>query len=104
MHLATYNIRGRSSFGVAVGDGIVDLRPRLAPRLTCVLDALRAGARAEGGPVGAGVRWGENVLGRGVNCAKREAERGAPAGNAEAKHRAMFFNPPSSFVGHNQAI
>ena len=34
MHLATYNIRGRLSFGVVSGDGVVDLRPRLAPRLT----------------------------------------------------------------------
>ena len=41
MNLASYNIRGRSSFGVVVGDGIVDLRPRLAPRLQSVLDMLR---------------------------------------------------------------
>ena len=47
MHLATYNIRGRSSFGVVSGDGVVDLRPRLAPRLTSVLDVLRAGALDE---------------------------------------------------------
>ena len=25
MHFASYNIRGRTSFGVVVGDGIVDL-------------------------------------------------------------------------------
>ena len=33
MNLATYNIRGRSSFGVAVGDGIVDLvtKTQIAP-------------------------------------------------------------------------
>ena len=47
MHLATYNIRGRVSFGVVSGDGVVDLRPRLAPRLTSVLDVLRAGALDE---------------------------------------------------------
>jgi len=47
MHLATYNIRGRLSFGVVSGDGVVDLRPRLAPRLTSVLDVLRASALAE---------------------------------------------------------
>ena len=47
MHLATYNIRGRLSFGVISGDGVVDLRPRLAPRLTSVLDVLRAGALDE---------------------------------------------------------
>ena len=56
MHLATYNIRGRSSFGVVSGDGVVDLRPRLAPRLTSVLDVLRAGALDEVKKVAAGVR------------------------------------------------
>src|SRR5689334_10995033 len=56
MHLATYNIRGRSSFGVVSGDGVVDLRPRLAPRLTSTLDVLRAGALDEVKSVVAGVR------------------------------------------------
>ena len=53
MHRASYTIRGRSSFGIVSGDGVVDLRPRLAPRLTSVLDVLRAGARpalSEGAP------------------------------------------------------
>ena len=30
MHLASYKLRGRPSFGVVVGEGIVDLRPRLS--------------------------------------------------------------------------
>ena len=30
MRLASYNMRGRPSFGVVVGDGIVDLRARLS--------------------------------------------------------------------------
>ena len=47
MHLASYNIRGRTSFGVVSGDGVVDLRPRLAPRLNSVLDVLRVGALDE---------------------------------------------------------
>ena len=41
MQLASYNIRGRTSFGVVVGDGIVDLRPRMAPRYASVLDLIR---------------------------------------------------------------
>ena len=56
MHLATYNIRGRMSFGVVSGDGVVDLRPRLAPRLTSVLDVLRADALDEVKKITAGVR------------------------------------------------
>src|ERR1041385_598309 len=119
MHLATYNIRGRSSFGVAVGDGIVDLRPRLAPRVTSVLDVLRAGALDEVKSVVAGVRpdfpltevelltpvpGGEKILCIGVNYAKRDTELEASGGNTEAKYPSMFFKPPNSFVGHNQAI
>ena len=119
MHLATYNIRGRSSFGVAVGDGIVDLRPRLAPRLTSVLDVLRAGALDEVKSVVAGVRpdfpltevelltpvpGGEKILCIGVNYAKRDTELEASGGNTEAKYPSMFFKPPNSFVGHNQTI
>jgi len=119
MHLATYNIRGRSSFGVAVGDGIVDLRPRLAPRLTSVLDVLRAGALDEVRAVVAGVRpdfpltevemlppvpGAEKILCIGVNYAKRDTELEASGGNTEAKYPSMFFKPPNSFVAHNAPI
>ena len=47
MHLASYNIRGRTSFGVVTGDGVVDLQPRMAPRFTSVFDLLRAEALGE---------------------------------------------------------
>jgi 5-carboxymethyl-2-hydroxymuconate isomerase len=119
MNLATYNIRGRSSFGVAVGDGIVDLRPRLAPRLTSVLDVLRADALDQVRSVVAGVRPDfplsevemlppipgcEKILCIGVNYAKRETELEATSGNADAKYPSMFFKPPNSFVAHNAPI
>ncbi|AMN44425.1 fumarylacetoacetate hydrolase family protein [Rhodoplanes sp. Z2-YC6860] len=119
MNLATYNIRGRSSFGVAVGDGIVDLRPRLAPRLTSVLDVLRAGALDQVRSVVAGVRPDfplsevemlppipgcEKILCIGVNYAKRDTELEATSGNADAKYPSMFFKPPNSFVAHNAPI
>jgi len=29
MKLASYKVRGRESFGAVVGDGVVDLKPRL---------------------------------------------------------------------------
>ena len=32
MNLASYRVRGRESFGVVVGDGVVDLKRRFAPR------------------------------------------------------------------------
>jgi 2-keto-4-pentenoate hydratase/2-oxohepta-3-ene-1,7-dioic acid hydratase in catechol pathway len=119
MHLASYHIRGRSSFGVVLGDGMVDLRPRLAPRLTSVLDILRAGALAEVKSMVAGVRpdfpltelemlppvpGAEKILCIGVNYAKRDTELEAAGGNTEAKYPSMFFKPPNSFVAHNAPI
>ena len=119
MHLASYNIRGRSSFGVVAGDGMVDLRPRLAPRLTSVLDILRADALAEIQAMVAGVRpdfsltevemlppvpGGEKILCIGVNFAKRDTELEAAGGNSEAKYPSMFFKPPNCFVAHNAPI
>jgi 5-carboxymethyl-2-hydroxymuconate isomerase len=119
MHLASYNVRGRSSFGVVSGDGIVDLRPRLAPRFQSVLDILRAGALGEIPAVIAGVRadfplsevefgppvpGGEKILCIGVNYANRDAELATAGGNTEAKYPSMFFKPPNTLVGHNQPI
>ena len=43
MKLASYKVRGRESFGAVVGEGVVDLKTRLAPQFTSVLDLLRAG-------------------------------------------------------------
>ena len=119
MHLASYNIRGRTSFGVVAGDGVVDLRPRLAPRLNSVLDVLRAGALDEVRSTVAGVRadfpltevellppvpGGEKILCIGVNYANRDAELTTAGGNAEAKYPSMFFKPPNSFVAHKAPI
>jgi 5-carboxymethyl-2-hydroxymuconate isomerase len=119
MHLASYNVRGRSGFGVVVGDGIVDLKPRLAPRYQSVLDLLRAEAMAEVQSVVAGVRadfplseveflppvpGGEKILCIGVNYANRAAELAGAGGNEEAKYPSMFFKPPNALVGHNQPI
>src|SRR5580658_10937700 len=46
MRLASYNMRGRPSFGAVVGDGIVDLRPRLG-RYSSLLEIFRTPALAE---------------------------------------------------------
>jgi len=119
MHLATYIIRGRSSFGVVVGDGIVDLRPRMAPRFQSVLDLLRAGALAEAKAAAEHVRpdfalseaelqppvpGGEKILCIGVNYANRDAEVAGLGGTEDAKYPSMFFRHPNSLVGHNQPI
>ena len=119
MHIASYNIRGRSSFGVVSGDGIVDLKPRLAPRFQSVLDVLRGNALDEVQSVASGVRadfplseveflppvpGGEKILCIGVNYANRDAELAQAGGNTEAKYPSMFFKPPNTMVGHNQTI
>ena len=119
MHLATYRIRGRTSFGAVVGDGIVDLRLRLAPRHQSVLDILRAGAVAEANEAATGVRpdyplaeaellppvpGGEKILCIGVNYANRNQELSGSGGNEAAAYPSMFFRTPNSLVGHNQVI
>ena len=117
MHLASYNIRGRKSFGVVVGDGIVDLRPRMAPRFTSVFDLLCADALDEAKAVAQSVRadfslaeaeWlapvltPEKILCIGINYANRGAE--VSGGTEGAKYPSMFYRAPNSLVGHNQPI
>jgi 2-keto-4-pentenoate hydratase/2-oxohepta-3-ene-1,7-dioic acid hydratase in catechol pathway len=119
MHFASYNVRGRTSFGIVVGDGIVDLRPRLAPRYQSLLDLLRADALGEAKALVAGVRadfplaeveflppvpGGEKILCIGVNYANRNAELAGAGGNEEAKYPSMFFKPPNALVGHDRPI
>lgn len=117
MHFASYNIRGRTSFGVVTGDGIVDLRPRMAPRFTSVFDLLRAEALDEARVVSQSVRadfalseaeWlapvvtPEKILCIGVNYLNRGAE--VSGGTEGAKYPSMFFRTPNSLVGHDQPI
>ena len=119
MNLASYNIRGRTSFGAVVGDGIVDLRQRLAPRIQSVLDILRADALREVKSLIAGVRpdfslaeaellppvpGGEKILCIGVNYKNRDGELTQAGGNQEAQYPSMFFKPPNALVGHNAPI
>lgn len=56
MKLASYRVRGRESFGIVVGDGVVDLKPRMAPHFTSVLDLLREDALDAARDVARGVR------------------------------------------------
>jgi 2-keto-4-pentenoate hydratase/2-oxohepta-3-ene-1,7-dioic acid hydratase in catechol pathway len=119
VNFASYNIRGRTSFGVVVGDGIVDLRPRLGPRFQSFLDILQAGALEETEASAAGVRpdfalseaellppipGGEKILCIGVNYANRNEELAGTGGTENAKYPSMFFRAPNSLVGHNRPI
>ena len=117
MHLASYTIRGRTSFGVVVGDGIVDLRLRLPPRYTSLFDLLRAGAIPEAEAAIRAVRpdfplaeatllppilTPEKILCIGVNYANRDAE--VSGGTEGAKYPSMFYRAPNSLVGHDQPL
>jgi len=117
MHFASYNIRGRTSFGVVLGDGLVDLRLRMAPRYNSLFELLRGNALAEAEAVVRNVRADftlteaellppvltpEKILCIGINYANRDAEM---SGGVEgAKYPSMFFRTPGSLVGHDQPI
>jgi len=119
MNFASYNIRGRASFGIVSGDGVIDLRLRLAPRYQSMVDVLRAGALDEAVAAASGVRadyplaevellppvpGGEKILCIGVNYANRGAELAYAGGNEDAKYPSMFFKPPNGLVAHGQPL
>jgi 2-keto-4-pentenoate hydratase/2-oxohepta-3-ene-1,7-dioic acid hydratase in catechol pathway len=117
MHLASFTVRGRSSFGVVTPGGVVDLGRRLTPRYATLCDLLRGQGlpEAEAAAHGAAadfriedVNWlppvpaPEKIVCIGVNYANRDAE---VSGGAEgAKYPSMFFRAPDSLVGHEQPI
>ena len=120
MKLASYKVRGRDSFGAVVGNGVdlgvVDLKTRLAPQFTSVLDLLRTGGLDIAREAVHGVRADfplreveflapvlhpEKILCIGINYANRNADYG----EAEApKYPSMFYRAPDSLVGHQSHI
>jgi 2-keto-4-pentenoate hydratase/2-oxohepta-3-ene-1,7-dioic acid hydratase in catechol pathway len=116
MKLASFRVRGRDSFGAVVGEGVVDLKTRLAPQFTSVLDLLREGGLAIARDVLQGVRADfplreveflppvltpEKILCIGINYANRNADYG----EAEApQYPSLFYRAPGSLVGHQCKI
>jgi len=115
MRLASYKVRGRESFGVVIGEGIVDLKPRLS-RFASWLEVLRAGALDQVEQAIAGVRADfplaeaellppipapEKILCIGINYAKRHAEYNIAD---QPKYPSMFLRTPGSVVGHEQPL
>jgi 2-keto-4-pentenoate hydratase/2-oxohepta-3-ene-1,7-dioic acid hydratase in catechol pathway len=115
MRLASYNLRGRPSFGAVVGDAIVDLRARLS-RFATLLEVFHAGARLEAEAAATGVRPDirldevellpplsapEKILCCGINYAKRGADY---ALTENPKYPSMFYRAPNSLVGHGQNL
>ncbi len=117
MHLASYSVHGRASFGVVTPAGVVDLGRRMRPRYSSVLDLLRAEALNEAAAAVRGVEadfrpedveWlppvlaPEKIVCVGVNYANRDAE--VSGGTEGAKYPSLFFRAPDSLVGHEQPI
>ena len=117
MKLASYRVRGRESFGAVVGEGVIDLMPRLKPQFVSVLDLLRAedglaAARDAARGVRADfplteleflppVRAPEKILCIGINYANRNTDYGD---QEQPKYPSMFYRAPGSLVGHGQPI
>lgn len=120
MKLASYKVRGRESFGAVVGgsagSGVIDLKTRLAPRFTSVLDLLRDGGLALARDTVRGVRpdfpfaeveWltpvltPEKILCIGINYANRNADYGD---QDVPKYPSMFYRAPGSLAPHQGAI
>ena len=107
MRLASYNLRGRPSFGAVVGDGIVDLRSRLS-RFGSLLEVFRAQALDQAKAVTDGVRPDvplaevellpplsapEKILCIGINYADRNRDYDFAD---RPKYPSMFYRAPNS--------
>jgi 2-keto-4-pentenoate hydratase/2-oxohepta-3-ene-1,7-dioic acid hydratase in catechol pathway len=116
MRLASYIVRGRTSFGAVLGEGVVDFRVRFGSRFASLVDLMRANALDEARAVLAGVRpdfplsevellppllTPEKILCIGINYANRNADFNDPE---TPKYPSMFYRHPGSFVGAGQPL
>jgi 2-keto-4-pentenoate hydratase/2-oxohepta-3-ene-1,7-dioic acid hydratase in catechol pathway len=114
MRLASYNLRGRPSFGAVVGDGIVDLRAR--GRFSTLLDVFRAQALGQMRAAIEGVRpevplaevellpplaAPEKILCIGINYGDRTKDYDMAE---RPQYPSMFYRAPKSLVGHGQNL
>ena len=116
MRLASYNIRGRMSYGAVIGDGVVDLRVRLGARYQSLVELLRGHALHEASATVLGVRPDfaladvellpplvapEKILCIGINYANRNTDYDDPN---IPKYPSMFFRAPGSLVAHGKPL
>jgi 2-keto-4-pentenoate hydratase/2-oxohepta-3-ene-1,7-dioic acid hydratase in catechol pathway len=115
MRLASYSLHGRPSFGAVVGEGIVDLRPRLH-RFASLVEVFRAQALDQAKAAAAGVRPDvplaevellpplvapEKILCVGVNYKNRPQDYDIAT---TPKYPSMFYRAPNSLVGSGQNL
>jgi 5-carboxymethyl-2-hydroxymuconate isomerase len=116
MKLASYKVRGRESFGVVIGEGVVDLKTRLAPKFSSLADLLRDDGLEVARAAVRGVRADfplnevellppiphpEKILCIGINYANRNEDYGE---QEVPKYPSMFYRAPDSLVAHEQSI
>ena len=116
MRLASYALRGRPSFGAVVGEGIVDLRPRLRRFSNLQRGVSRPGARSgqsrrdrrapgraarRSRAVAAAAGAGKNPLHRHQLRQPRARITTSPS---TPKYPSMFYRAPNSLVGHGQHL
>ena len=114
MRLASYNLRGRPSFGAVVDEGIVDLRAR--GRFSTLLDVFRAQALGQMRAAIEGVRAEvplaevellpplaapEKILCIGINYGDRTKDYDMAE---RPQYPSMFYRAPKSLVGHGQDL
>jgi 5-carboxymethyl-2-hydroxymuconate isomerase len=105
------------SFGVVVGEGIVDLTPRIGDKYSGVLELLRAEALSEAENAAKGavtdvgldsvkllrpVLFPEKIFCIGVNYINRNAEY--KDGSDAPKYPSIFVRTPDSLVGHDAQL
>ena len=115
MRLASYALRGRRSFGVVSGEGIVDLRPRLH-KFHNLFEVFRSLALDDARAASDGVRPDvplsevellppllapEKILCIGINYANRTQDYNV---TSNPKYPSMFFRAPTSLVGSGQNL
>lgn len=116
MKLASFKVRGRDCFGAVVGEGVVDLKTRLAPKYSSVLDLLRGNGLDAARAAASGVRADfplseveflppimhpEKILCIGINYANRNVDYGE---QDVPQYPSMFFRTPGSLVAHDKPI
>ena len=115
MRLASYTLHGRPGFGVVVGEGIVELRPRLT-RLATLVDLFRAQTLDQAKAASDSVRPDvplsevellppllapEKILCIGINYANRAQDYNV---TNNPKYPSMFYRAPNSLVGAGQHL
>jgi 2-keto-4-pentenoate hydratase/2-oxohepta-3-ene-1,7-dioic acid hydratase in catechol pathway len=116
MRLATFSVKGKHSYGAVVGDGVVDLGPRIGNKYPSLIELIRAGALSEARAEAKAkpdyaigevqflppVPGAEKILCVGINYPERSSEY--KEGKEPPRYPNLFVRFPGSIVGHEQPI